>query len=143
VAVEAATPPAAPRERTVPFSHPEHADVRCADCHTTRVTLAPPDSVATCTSCHLQHHEPARTCALCHRTDATLPAHATLDDAHGACTSCHASATVARLEPARAFCLSCHPASTDHYAPRECSTCHFQAEPAALRPRLTTAGTGQ
>ena len=143
VAVKTTTPPAAPRDRTVPFSHPEHADVRCADCHTTRVTLAPPDSVVTCIGCHVQHHEPARTCAQCHRTDATLPAHAKLDDAHAGCTNCHAPATVARLEPARNFCLSCHPASTDHYAPRECSTCHFQAEPAALRPRLSMAGTGQ
>ena len=141
VAVEAATPAPPPRAREVPFSHPVHAALDCAGCHVTRVTLAPADSVAACTACHVSHHEPARTCAACHRTEATLPAHAALDDAHAACASCHVSAVVARLEPMRTFCLGCHSASADHYAPRECSTCHFQSEPAALRPRLAAAAT--
>ena len=97
VTVEAATPAAAPRERSVPFSHPAHAGVPLR-----RLPLDAGDARAAglgrpaCVSCHVQHHEPARTCASCHRTDATLPAHAKLDDAHAACTSCHAPATVAR-----------------------------------------------
>ena len=140
VAVEGARPPPASRGRDVPFSHPVHSDLACAACHTVPVTLAPADSVRSCAGCHVQHHEADRSCALCHRTEATLPAHAKLDDPHADCTSCHVAATVARLEPARSFCLGCHAASVDHYAPRECSTCHFQAEPAELRPRLTSAG---
>lgn len=140
VSVEGARPPSAPRERDVAFSHPVHSELACAACHAVPVTLAPSDSVRTCAGCHVQHHEAGRSCALCHRTEATLPAHAQLDDAHADCTSCHAAATVARLEPARSFCLSCHAASVDHHAPRECSTCHFQAEPGELRARLTTAG---
>jgi hypothetical protein len=139
VAVEGARPPSAPRGRDVPFSHPVHRELSCAACHTVPVSLAPADSVRSCAGCHVQHHEAGRSCADCHRTDATLPAHARLDDAHADCTSCHAPATVARLEPARSFCLSCHAASVDHYAPRECSVCHFQADPGELRPRLTSA----
>jgi hypothetical protein len=97
--------------------------------------------VRECASCHAQHHETGagRTCASCHRTDATLAAHEPLEDAHGNCVACHTEAVVAALEPTRPFCLGCHDQSEDHYAPRECTTCHFQAEPAAVRPRLMTA----
>jgi hypothetical protein len=113
------------RPRPVSFDHSVHSEVRCAECHGTAVSLAPADSVRTCGSCHVQHHESDGTCAACHRTDASLAAHPRLDDTHAGCASCHAAATVAGLEPTRQFCLSCHPASTDHYPPRQCTACHF------------------
>lgn len=139
VHVTGSRPAAAPREREVEFSHGEHAELSCNSCHTTPVTLASADSVQTCAACHARHHRPRRSCALCHRTDEVMPAHAKLPDAHTDCSACHAAATVARLEPVRNFCLGCHSESVNHYAPRECSVCHFQADPATLKPRLTPA----
>jgi hypothetical protein len=130
---------AAPREREAAFSHPVHAEVSCVSCHSTPVALAPADSVRSCAACHAAHHEAQRTCADCHRTDAVIPAHSGLEDPHSGCTSCHAAATVAVIEPARSFCLGCHSASVDHYSPRECSSCHFLAQPAQLRPGLTAS----
>ena len=143
VAVEKARPaPAEPRVREVPFAHVMHEGRRCVECHTTPVTLAPAAPVRECTSCHAQHHETGagRTCATCHRTEATLAAHAPLEDTHGNCVSCHTESVVASLEPTRPFCLGCHDQAQNHYGPRECTACHFQADPAAVRPRLMSAG---
>jgi hypothetical protein len=141
VTVERAEPAAAPRERSVPFEHTAHADLRCTECHVTPVTLAPSEAVRACNSCHESHHEAGRTCATCHRSDATLAAHEPLSDAHERCTECHTTSVVAVLQPTRSFCLGCHPASVDHYAPRECAACHFLTTPEAMKPRLVeTAG---
>lgn len=134
---------AASRERQAAFSHPVHAEVRCISCHATPVALAPADSVRTCSACHATHHEAQRACADCHRTDAVMPAHASQDDPHSGCTSCHSAATVAVIEPTRSFCLGCHSAAVDHYPARECSSCHFLSEPDELRPRLTASELGQ
>lgn len=137
VTVEGAQPgPAAPRVRPVAFDHVTHDSMACLACHVEPVTLQASAPVRACTSCHEQHHEAERSCASCHRVDATLPAHQTLDDAHRACTDCHTTAIVQELQPTRTFCLACHASTVDHYAPRECSTCHFLASPAALKPRL-------
>ena len=53
------------------------------------------------------------------------------------CVQCHQSATVARLTPTRSFCLTCHSPKVDHYAPTECTECHFQASPETYRPHLS------
>jgi len=141
VAVEGAEPPGDPRPRDVPFAHAEHDEFRCTECHVAPVTLAPSAEVQACASCHDRHHEPGQDCAACHRTGATLAAHAPLADAHRDCTACHVEAVVERLEPTRSFCLACHAQSVDHYAPRECTVCHFQATPEAMQGRLTGSGT--
>jgi hypothetical protein len=139
----------APRERAVAFSHEAHAEERCVACHVTPVELGVSPGTRACTDCHDRHHEAARDCAACHRSDATRTAHEAANlpgappAAHRACSACHAEATVARLVPTRSFCLACHGTDTDHYPERECSTCHFLSEPEALRPSLGLRGTAR
>ena len=140
VTVRVAVPEHEPRPREVGFEHGEHAEIGCIECHTTPVSLEPEEAVATCAACHDQHHAARRDCAGCHRTGNVMEAHQPPVDAHQACDQCHTSTTAALLEPTRSFCLACHPSETDHYEPRECSTCHLQAEPEEYRPRLTGAG---
>jgi hypothetical protein len=132
--------PARPRE--VSFEHEEHADLACTKCHTTPVTLAPAAEVASCATCHEDHHAPRRDCATCHRTGQIMAVHQPPVDAHRACDQCHTAAAVAALEPTRSFCLACHPSETDHYEQKECSVCHLQATPDRYRPRLTGTGGG-
>jgi hypothetical protein len=124
------------RRRTVRFEHEKHDTLACRNCHVVPVTLAPVDSVRTCAGCHTEHHAQARECATCHRTAAIVAAHKRPIDAHSGCDGCHTPGTVARLTPTRSFCLACHSPQQDHYAPRECSACHFQRSPAELQRQL-------
>jgi hypothetical protein len=126
----------AARQRTVPFAHGPHEKVACTTCHVAPVTLAPADSVLSCSACHADHHAAGRTCATCHRSAETLAAHRPPVQAHAACDGCHQPATVARLAPTRSFCLACHQPAQDHYQDRECSACHFLRTPAELAPTL-------
>jgi hypothetical protein len=57
-----------------------------------------------------------------------------------ACDACHTPTTVARLVPTRSFCLACHKPQQDHYAPKECSACHFQRTPQELESQLRRQG---
>jgi hypothetical protein len=129
------------RDRSVDFAHAEHGEIACIRCHVIPVTLEPEAAVATCADCHADHHTVGRDCAACHRNEAIIEAHAPPMDAHRACDQCHASATVAMLEPTRSFCLACHADESDHYEQKECSVCHLQATPEQYRPRLTGGGT--
>jgi hypothetical protein len=128
------------KRRSVQFYHVKHDTLACTTCHVTPVTLAPADSVRTCTACHASHHGQSRDCASCHRTAEIMTPHQLPVQAHGACDACHTPATVARLVPARAFCLTCHSPGQDHHPPTECSACHFQRSPAELQPRLHRGG---
>jgi hypothetical protein len=130
------------RPRSVVFQHHAHADIACAKCHTTAVTLHPDSAVTGCTACHEQHHAPARNCAACHTAGGFDPAksHAPPVEAHTGCDACHKTATVARLVPDRGLCLTCHAAQRDHYANRECTVCHFQTTPDGYREHLRKAG---
>lgn len=132
------TPSNPPRERPVVFLHPTHAGVRCADCHTTPVSLAPAASVSRCTDCHVDHHAAGRQCKDCHATPEVRSAHeADVAASHRRCDACHTASTVAGLTPDRTFCLTCHvPEQEDHYPARECTTCHLLATPAEYRPHL-------
>jgi hypothetical protein len=142
VSVQVAVPRHLARPRDVAFEHRPHEKLKCTGCHTTAVTLAPPDSVRACASCHADHHAEGRACATCHRTDAISDPHKEPAQAHQACDACHTTATVTRLTPARSFCLTCHSSAVDHYAPKECSVCHFQSSPAQWQPRLLGTGRG-
>jgi hypothetical protein len=124
------------RRRTVRFEHENHDTLACTSCHVAPVTLAPADSVRTCAGCHSQHHAQTRDCATCHRTAAITAAHERPVDAHAGCDACHTPGTVAQLTPTRSFCLACHSPQQDHYAPRECSACHFQRPPDELQRQL-------
>ena len=128
------------RRRTVQFPHAAHDTLACTGCHVTPVTLAPADSVLTCAGCHDKHHAQSRDCATCHRSAQTTAAHRLPVQAHVACDGCHTPATVARLVPTRSFCLACHQPQQDHYAPKECSACHFQRTPQQLEPQLRRQG---
>ena len=128
-----------PRHRPVEFLHSVHSRKACLECHTTPVTLAPALAKATCRDCHEDHHAAGRSCSTCHRIADPKAAHKTLEAAHQRCDACHTAATVAQLTPTRSFCSTCHaPKAKGHYDAKECSTCHFLADPARLRPRLLT-----
>jgi hypothetical protein len=129
-----------PNTRSVDFLHSAHPSQACLTCHTTRVTLAAPPAVAQCRDCHVEHHAVDRSCASCHAVADPAAGHATLEQAHTRCDACHTQTTVARLTPTRSFCATCHTAqSTGHYDERQCTTCHFLAEPGAYRAKLTSA----
>ncbi|HJR17716.1 MAG TPA: hypothetical protein VJ808_12740 [Gemmatimonadales bacterium] len=125
-----------PRTRAVAFAHTEHSELECVQCHTSPVTLRPEQKIEACISCHDAHHADARNCASCHRTSQIVEAHARPVDAHASCDQCHEAGTVAGLMPTRAFCLTCHSPETDHYAPRECTECHFLESPEGYRQHL-------
>jgi hypothetical protein len=125
-----------PRERDVTFSHATHQSTRCVECHTTPVTLAPAPPVVACTGCHESHHAAGRTCSGCHTGAGLDAAHRPGLASHTGCDRCHRSATVSELVPSRSLCLTCHERQREHYAAKECTTCHFQAEPAAFRRHL-------
>jgi nitrate/TMAO reductase-like tetraheme cytochrome c subunit len=137
------TPRQPARERVVLFAHPEHTSLRCTDCHTVPVTLAPVAGVRQCATCHGDHHTAGRTCAACHTTAQLQTAHRdTPTSAHRRCDACHTQATVARLVPDRSFCLTCHtPEQTEHYPARECTSCHMLTSPEGWRPQLLGGAT--
>jgi hypothetical protein len=140
--VEVAVPKKPARPRPVVFEHSAHVRVACVQCHSVPVTLAPDPKAEACVDCHDQHHADQTDCAACHRTAQIVPAHAAPTDAHAGCAECHDQSTVTVLIPRRQFCLTCHAASVDHYAPRECSRCHFLSSPEAYRVHLVTRERG-
>ena len=128
-----------PAARPVNFQHSTHASKTCATCHTTPVTLAPSPQVAQCKDCHTDHHAADRTCSACHTVANAKAGHPTPEVAHQRCDACHTATTVASLTPTRTFCATCHaPQATNHYDQKQCSTCHFLAEPAVYRSKLTS-----
>lgn len=132
----------APRERRVGFEHPAHDSMACTTCHTNPVTLEPSAPVSDCQACHAEHHVAGRRCAECHAEAPVQEAHADLRVAHSGCDACHTRSTVAALAPVRPFCLTCHEAYADHYPMRECTVCHFLADPDEYRPRLLERSAG-
>jgi hypothetical protein len=140
--VQVAVPKHAPRSRPVVFEHSEHAQVACAQCHTTPVSLQPEPRAQECIACHDDHHTDQTNCAACHRTAQITQAHAAPVDAHAGCGECHDQSTVTQLIPRRPFCLSCHSSSVDHYASKECSQCHFLSSPEAYRSHLLARERG-
>ena len=136
-------PDRAPNPRPVEFLHAVHTTPTCVECHTTPVTLAPSPAKAQCRDCHDEHHAIDRTCSACHTIAEPEVGHTTLEVAHQRCDACHTGTTVARLTPTRSFCSTCHAAKEkDHYDQRECTVCHFLAEPAAYRVKIMTAPPG-
>jgi len=129
------------KERPVAFAHTTHSSLRCVTCHTTPVSLDPDAPVATCRSCHEDHHAAARDCASCHGGADPPATHQPPIEPHVACDACHREATVARLVPDRALCLTCHQPQREHYVGRECTVCHLQASPEAYRAHLRRTGT--
>ena len=133
----------APNPRDVEFVHSQHAARQCVECHTTPVTLALAPEKAQCSDCHTEHHTVDRNCSSCHRIAEPGRAHTSPEIAHRRCDACHERATVEQLTPTRSFCGTCHAAQrTNHYEPRECTVCHFLAEPAVHRTKLLTAPPG-
>lgn len=125
------------RSRAVQFAHPVHASLRCVQCHTEPVTLAPAAVARACRDCHADHHTAGRTCATCHTGAQLRPAHAkSISASHQKCDACHTASTVALLTPDRSFCLTCHQRQLDHYVRGQCTTCHFLKPPGEFRPQL-------
>ena len=127
----------AARGRPVDFAHPVHDGLRCVQCHTEPVTLAPAPAAKACRECHSDHHAAGRTCATCHTGTQLRTAHRrNVSASHQACDACHTATTVALLTPDRSFCLTCHQRQQDHYVRGQCSTCHFLKAPAEFRSQL-------
>lgn len=132
-----------PRPRPVDFLHAAHTQRACLECHTTPVTLAPSPAQAQCRDCHTDHHAVSRNCSGCHTIAQPKFAHSTLEAAHQRCDACHTSTTIAQLTPTRSFCSTCHAErAKGHYEQKECSVCHFLAEPGVYRSKLVTARPG-
>lgn len=143
VSVTVTVPTHQPRSRPVDFLHAPHLSRTCVDCHTTPVTLAPGRDKAQCKDCHADHHAAGRSCSSCHSAVEPGASHQTLEVAHQRCDACHTATTVARLMPTRSFCSTCHTETAkDHYVQKECSVCHFLAEPGAYRSKLVTPRPG-
>jgi hypothetical protein len=139
VTVTVTVPTRQPNPRPVDFLHARHVSRTCVECHTTPVTLAPAPTTVQCKDCHSDHHAAGRTCATCHTIADPKVAHTTPEVAHQRCDACHTATTIAALTPTRSFCGTCHVAKAkDHYDQRECTVCHFLAEPAVYRSRLAT-----
>lgn len=140
VTVQVAVPDHQPRARQVGFEHASHSETACVQCHTEPVSLAPKVEVAGCVACHNEHHQTvangSRACADCHQTKQIVEAHARPVDAHSSCSECHKAETVNRLTPTRSFCLMCHSKDVDHYAPKQCTECHFLESPEGYRAHL-------
>jgi len=141
VQVGITVPGQATRTRSVAFPHGKHLRLGCARCHIDSPSLEPADSVLTCHACHGDHHEPARSCATCHKTEAITAAHEPPGFRHMGCDACHTRSRVAMLVPSRSFCLVCHDQAQDHHAPKPCTNCHFLWSPEELRHQLTQTGT--
>ena len=143
VTVTVAVPDRQPRPRPVEFLHSPHTSRTCVECHTTPVSLAPAPDKAQCRDCHSDHHRAGRSCASCHGVVQPKAAHGTLEVAHQRCDACHTATTIAQLTPTRSFCSTCHiETAKDHYVQKECSVCHFLAEPGAYRARLVRPSPG-
>ena len=119
------------------FAHPVHEGLRCVQCHTEPVTLAPTPAARACRDCHGDHHTAGRTCAACHKGEQLRSAHRRdVSVSHQKCDACHTASTVALLSPDRSFCLTCHQPQREHYVQGQCTTCHFLKQPAEFRPHL-------
>ena len=128
-----------PRPRPVEFVHAIHSKRQCVDCHTTPVSLAPSPAKAACRDCHDDHHDAGKTCSSCHAITQPKGSHKNVEAAHQRCDACHTATTIARLTPTRSFCGACHAEKTErHYPQKECTLCHFLADPAAYRSRIVT-----
>lgn len=139
VTVTVAVPGRQPHARPVDFLHARHVSRKCVECHTTPVTLEPSPAAVQCKDCHSEHHAAGRDCSSCHANADPKSAHKTLETAHQRCDACHTATTIARLTPTRSFCGTCHAANVkDHYEQRECTVCHFLAEPGVYRSKLVT-----
>ena len=128
-----------PAPRPVDFLHSVHSKSTCLGCHTTPVSLATPPGKALCNDCHSEHHAVGGNCSSCHKIADPKIGHDTPETAHQRCDGCHTATTIARLTPTRSFCSTCHTAKAKgHYDQKECSVCHFLAEPGVHRAQLTT-----
>lgn len=132
-----------PSPRPVDFFHAVHKERACLACHNTPVTRAVSATQAQCKDCHSDHHTVGRNCSSCHTIAEPKSAHRTLEAAHQRCDACHTAATIAELTPTRSFCSTCHAAEAKgHYEQKECSVCHFLAEPGVYRSKLLTSRPG-
>ena len=142
VTVTVTVPTREPRARPVDFLHARHVSRSCVDCHTTPVTLAPSATAVQCKDCHSDHHTAGRDCSACHANADPKSAHKTVETAHQRCDGCHTETTIARLTPTRSFCSTCHvDKATKHHDTKECTICHFLAEPGVYRTKLTKPRT--
>lgn len=121
-----------PRTRPLDFAHTRHQTLACAECHTATITRA---VEKTCQSCHVQHHDAARTCASCHPPARAVHTRAVHETGCGG-SGCHTSATTATtaaVTPVRAVCVACHDEHAAHKPGGECATCHLSAWRAGAR----------
>ena len=108
------------RERILTFDHLRHETVDCGECHSSGVLL---EFDQECTSCHVDHHQPASECTSCH---VELPLESHELDVHLGCggAECHEDALPAETAGSRTSCLSCHREQVEHEVGGDCASCH-------------------
>lgn len=111
--------------RRLPFSHRQHPQIACVNCHTETLTRA---VTRTCDGCHVDHHRPAATCMNCH----AKPPHGAHDlNSHLTCSGsgCHTALPFQGVPRTRNACLSCHQDLVRHEPGQECVKCHILPRP--------------
>jgi len=129
-----------PVPRQVDFLHSKHTGKTCVECHSTPVTMALAPARAQCNDCHDDHHsKPEINCSSCHKIADPKAEHYPPSTTHQQCDACHTRPSIERLTPTRNLCVTCHaPKTRDHYNDKQCTTCHFFADPAAYKAKLLT-----
>ena len=121
-----------PRQKTrgISFTHTQHMQIECAQCHKDSVTRAA-DAVQ-CNACHQDHHKPTESCMACHPTP-RQGAHNR--DVHVGCSGsgCHSELPVAGVPRTRPFCLACHQDMVNHQPQGNCADCHRLPAPRGSR----------
>lgn len=110
-----------PVQRSLPFSHSDHAQPTCATCH--QAGLTRPLDTGACASCHTEHHAVGATCMSCHEQPA---ASAHTVESHVTCggSGCHDNPAYSGLPRDRQGCLACHQDLVEHRPGQECAECH-------------------
>jgi hypothetical protein len=108
----------AARRRDLPFTHVNHTDIGCRECHGASVT---PGMSRECNACHESHHRANANCASCH----SMPDRAVHPpEAHLSCAGAGCHAVSPRPALTRSLCLACHPARPTHEPKGDCAGCH-------------------
>ncbi|MFV1988669.1 MAG: hypothetical protein ACC682_15450 [Gemmatimonadota bacterium] len=123
------------RTRSLPFTHGDHADLSCGDCHVPGTAPVASREASSCAGCHAEHHEATATCTTCHTGVPEPGAHGLEVHADLGCggAGCHESADwlgfVSRggqaTTSAPQVCLACHADQKEHEPEGDCASCHL------------------
>jgi Ni/Fe-hydrogenase subunit HybB-like protein/Fe-S-cluster-containing dehydrogenase component len=118
--------------RMLSFEHGAHLTADCRTCHAPGAANTP--NLASCSTCHEEHHRPTANCLTCHESPAAGTHERT---AHLGCggVGCHDAAPAAIQEAPRTrlLCITCHTTQAADHRPGNCADCHRLPTPKARR----------